>query len=498
MTLSVLEYLKKNGPCLSSEVTEYLVSSGISSDAARQRVSRGSKQVLRLDLSLPKRVKFLYTKEQSGTWAYWVNLQEALLSTNSAYGFAITALRARGGIMPKNFFEIASGSPIKQKKHLSASTVLSRLISTNLVKETTVEGVGPCIYLGLHTNHVDELIAPMRARYNVESITLEGIKQWLQNLGFVSYNLAITRSNQSNPTVSTTAWDLMGQSYLSPVVSFVSNTDKPKNGFVVCEILLTEEVSEVDILPFIQKLNALRSLNNVGKQLVFFVADSFSLNALKKLKSIGVSPATTKAIFDTETAKGLRNLTEILSNVIEKAITPEKIDEIFKSLGKIEGAANRLRGNLFEYVIAETMRAEFTHIELNRVCQGLSGSKEADVICISQSQVLFIEGKGYNINRLVDIETVDYWLTQQIPVFRQAALNHSDWKTRKMRFEFWSTGTFSDEARTRLEEAEKQASRYEIGFKDMHLIKSKIQATSNSALKKTFEEHFAKHPMNNK
>jgi hypothetical protein len=149
-------------------------------------------------------------------------------------------------------------------------------------------------------------------------------------------------------------------------------------------------------------------------------------------------------------------------------------------------------------VIAETMRAEFTHIELNRVCQGLSGSKEADVICISQSQVLFIEGKGYNINRLVDIETVDYWLTQQIPVFRQAALNHSDWKTRKMRFEFWSTGTFSDEARTRLEEAEKQASRYEIGFKDMHLIKSKIQATSNSALKKTFEEHFAKHPMNNK
>ena len=328
---------------MSSEITEYLVNTlKLTPDAARQRVSRAGEDISRLDLSFPRRAKFLFLKEQAGSNLYWVRLELALLSTNSAYGFAITALSERGGIMPRQHFEIACGAPIKQKKHLAAEVVLNKLKSANLLKEIHVEGIGPCIYLGLHVNHIETLIPAMKARLFTEELVLRGIKSWMRKLGFISYNQVSVRSLEKNPTVSTTAWDLAGPSYLSPLVTFPNNSSKPNPGFVVCDILLNHEVSETGIAPYLQKLNALRCLKNVGKQLCFFFAHSFSDSAFKKLKSQGISPATISAIFDNETARGLRELTDILSEVAIRSIEPEKIDIIFNSLGKIEGAASRL------------------------------------------------------------------------------------------------------------------------------------------------------------
>jgi hypothetical protein len=54
----VHKYLKKHGPALSSEITEYLVNTlKLTPDAARQRVSRAGEDISRLDLSFPRRAK---------------------------------------------------------------------------------------------------------------------------------------------------------------------------------------------------------------------------------------------------------------------------------------------------------------------------------------------------------------------------------------------------------------------------------------------------------
>lgn len=79
MNYSVHQYLLRNGPSLSSEITEYLIHScGLSSQTARQRVSRATQDILRLELSFPRRAKFLFLKEQAGTGLYWGRLNEAL------------------------------------------------------------------------------------------------------------------------------------------------------------------------------------------------------------------------------------------------------------------------------------------------------------------------------------------------------------------------------------------------------------------------------------
>lgn len=496
MTNLVYQYLKKNGPSLSSEVVQYLIQfRQLSQSAARQHVSRAKHEIMRLDLSFPRRTKFLFLSEQAGTGLYWSRLEKALLDSNSVYGLAIVAISERGGIIPKEHFEIASGSPIRQQRHLAAQTVLTNLIAAKLLKEIQVDGIGSCIYLGLHTNHVESLIPGMRARLLVEDIILRGVKSWMRNLGFVSYNQVSVRNTTQKPKVSTTAWDMCSPSYLSPLVSFKKDSSKPRPGFVVCDILLSEEVSEVALRPFLNKLAALRNLRNVGKQFPFFVANSFSKDAFNKLKSMGISPATTSAIFDNETTRATKELISLFSAVAEQAVSPNKIDEIFKSLGKIEGAASRLRGAFFEYIVADAMRSEYSDVRLNKHCQTSRGVKEADVICSDNKEIKFIEGKGLGFNRKVSLADVNYWLTEQIPIFKDYVLRHPDWKDKQMVFEIWTTSTFDPDAIERLELAKLNTSKYRIEFRDVQEVTTLVNNTSNKALIKTFNTHFLSHPL---
>lgn len=496
MKNSVEKYLLENGPSLSSEISEHLVKKlGISAAAARQRVSREGKKAIRLDLSFPRRARFLYLRDQSGKGIFWGRLESALLNTNSAYGYALQALDERGGIMPRNHFEIACGSPIRQQKHLSSSIILKRLQDTNLIKEIEVKGIGLCIYKGIHFNHVESLIPNMKARLLAEDMILRAFSDWLRKMGFVAYNQIKVRSHTNNPVISTTAWDLAGPSYLSPLVSFKSD-NTPNPGFIACDILLTDEVSLIGIKPFLLKLNSLRSLKKVGKQLCFFVANTFQNDAFNKLKSEGISPTTVSTLFGNDVRSSLLELIRLLSDTALQVVAPEKIDKIFSSLGKIEGAAGRLRGAFFEYIVAEAMRSEsHRDIVLNRICQTSIGSKEADVICVTNNSIKFIEGKGYHPTKRVTLAEVNYWLNEQIPIFKAFSHIHPDWKNTDLIFEFWTTGTYELDALERLEEASKNTTKYTINFKDNFEVHKTIKNTKNLALIKTFYDHFYNHPM---
>ena len=147
----VKQFLKVNGPSLSTDISEHLVQElNITSAAARQRVSREGKELLRLDRFFPRNAKFLYLQEQAGSFNYWQNLEQALLKTNSAIGHAISAIREREGVIPLKHFEIVCGSPIKQKKHIPANVILKQLQDANLIKTINIEG-GRRMYLLRYT-----------------------------------------------------------------------------------------------------------------------------------------------------------------------------------------------------------------------------------------------------------------------------------------------------------------------------------------------------------
>jgi hypothetical protein len=84
-------FLTTNGPSRSSLVGEYLVQqSGMTPEAARQRLSRAANPIVRFPIPLlPKREAFMYHLRDRNTGRFWDNFHRDLRETNSVYGAAL-------------------------------------------------------------------------------------------------------------------------------------------------------------------------------------------------------------------------------------------------------------------------------------------------------------------------------------------------------------------------------------------------------------------------
>lgn len=99
---TVAQFLSDHGPSRSSLIVEALVASGLSPVAARQRVSRASKPVLRFPVPLlPKREAFLYLAKDRNGERFWQNFLRDLRETNSVYAAAIDGFIARVAVFPQ-------------------------------------------------------------------------------------------------------------------------------------------------------------------------------------------------------------------------------------------------------------------------------------------------------------------------------------------------------------------------------------------------------------
>lgn len=307
--------LRKLGPCTSTELVATLVSQhGLSAAAARQRVSR-CKSIKKLAyLKFPRGARFVYLQEKYASPAFWQALTHALLRHSSAYGRGLAALLARGGMMPVAHFYIACGSPLAQKRRLSAEAVLTHLQRAGLVRTFQVEGLGQRLELSQQAGPDRYDLAAMRARLRTESLLLNAIKDWARKLNLVSFNKVKVRDEGGDlPKVGTFYWDLTAPSYLAPLVQW--NGNNPKPGFLVCDVLTGINVSAQELRPFVNKCVTLRSLAKVGRCIQLFVADGYTPEAFKLAKQAGVIPASPEALFGTEVARALRELTELLKDV---------------------------------------------------------------------------------------------------------------------------------------------------------------------------------------
>ena len=121
------------GPILSSDLCRRLEDAGLSSSAARQRISRAGGQVKRVSpLPFPKRASVLFHESISDSRAYWDGLLKIAKEASPVYGAAIAAVQARSGVVPLAHFDIISGAPQRQKRQIPSSAVLERLIEARL------------------------------------------------------------------------------------------------------------------------------------------------------------------------------------------------------------------------------------------------------------------------------------------------------------------------------------------------------------------------------
>lgn len=166
-------------------------------------------------------------------------------------------------------------------------------------------------------------------------------------------------------------------------------------------------------------------------------------------------------------------------------------------MGKIEGAANQLRGTLFEYLAADILRKAGAHqVRMNRIFKQEAKEAEADVIAVRDNLSLtFIECKGHSPYGETPHYEVEKWLQHNVPIFFKSAREHDDWKNLPVHFEFWTTAPLTEESIQFLEKAKAsiKPTRYTIGWRLGPEVLKICQETRDSGLINAFRKHFMKY-----
>lgn len=293
------------------------------------------------------------------------------------------------------------------------------------------------------------------------------------------------------PRVGTFAWDLTSPSYLTSLLTR-SKTKQVKSGWVVCDVLLIEDAKLQHVEPFLHKVRSLNALKNIGRTMFILVAQGYDAEAFKALRSAGIIPATPKSLFGEDVAAGFRELIQTLNEAAKGVVDPEKFDQLFSKLGKLEGAIGNMRGAFFELLVAEVVRKTAGGlVKLNKICKGKDGNAEVDVYNLNEGiTAQMIECKGIAPGTLVDDEEVSVWLTTRITRVRHH-LQNQGWSGPLPRFELWTSGALSAQAHERIEKTQlANKSKFEIRVLESDALRIAVKAVNDQSLLKTFEHHF--------
>lgn len=500
--------LRKDGPCLSSSLVSKLMSEyGLKYDAARKQVSRGCIGLKKLGyLVFPKRVRFIYLEKDFGSSYYWSALEEALKNSNSSYGLAYFAIEERNGVIPESHFNSICGSPLKQKKHISADTIKDNMLKANIIKIRHVNRMGNCLILGkLSRDESDtsfEYYAELSyARIMAEDIAIiPSIKKWLQNNGLVSYDKVNSRDNNKFPSVFTFEFDMTAPSYLGVLSEYDKSKELIKPGFVTCDILYNK-ITENSIEPFIKKYKSLASLksdNNI-KVLHILIAQKYSSDALHKAKSSRLLlPVTLDSLFGKKVSIGVDSLVNIYRDIRRDSLNLGDFDVVFDAFEGMKGIYGNIRGTLFELVCTDIIRKNIRpdSIETNKKIRINEDSAEIDIMIeIKNKSLCFIECKGYQPDSVISHEEIKKWLTVRVPRIRKWVLSDQRWKNMSVSFELWITCEINDDSKAIINRQKEKIRKYNLNIRNREDILGYVNNTKDTELINIYKKYFNTNPL---
>jgi hypothetical protein len=394
-------------------------------------------------MPFPKRARFIYLEDQFGTEPYWSALIRAIEEANPAYAAALAGVRARGGILPRTHFDVASGCPALQKKQVASATVLERLISVRLLSRVSIEGYGECVALHEEAPYLAAERASMRARLLTEDVLIGAMRSWLGRMNFASPKVTTVRG-ETMPKFATFHFDICGPCYLRPMRRFRAEAVDP--GFVVADVVLGRILEEDEVKPFIRKCETLSYLREVRPFLPILIADGFSLEALRACRAQGIVATRPETLFGRDVGQALADLPQTLMRAAAIAASdPKKLESLFSRLGGIEGAATNLRGALFELIVGHMVRSiEGGSIDIGEIVRDQESNRprEIDVRLVKERNLTIYECKGYQPGTVVHDGEVEEWLTDKVPVIYKAHRQQQRFDGAAIRFEFWTCGSF--------------------------------------------------------
>lgn len=489
--------LAGRGPCLSSELAYLLVTNfGLTPVAARKRISRGSANIKKLSyIIFPHRARFVYLKSDYASDKYWKALYSSLRRENSSYYMAINAIRSRGGMVSKNEFGIICGSPIRQKNHIPYESILSSLIKSEIVLETSNKDGEKYIYLKENEGSETLLIESQISKELISGIMTEQSRTWLKQLGLVSYGKTKAMGDDSkNPIVGTFEWHITGPSYTHPLAKTSANMKQP--GFVACDLNTTPITTLDDINTFIRKMDMTSSMKNVSNCLFVYISNGYTEKALYLAKSKGVMAITFSNVFGKRNTIAVEKLGDLLKNKNIYDSQPSEIIKLTKELNERNGLTQNLRGRLFEFICAEIKKRiePSSRISIGKEYITNQGDKaEADITSIRDDvSISFIECKAIKRESILDDEQVNRWLDVRIPRLLNYCKSHPDYKHIKKSFELWITGDLSESSVIKIDQFKAKHPKNKIIIKKHQELLADVNSINDRALKNLLFNYFLK------
>lgn len=94
------------------------------------------------------------------------------------------------------------------------------------------------------------------------------------------------------------------------------------------------------------------------------------------MKRAGIIPATPENLFGKDFADALFQLRDLVGSItLSLKDNIAAIDDIMSKLANIAGATNQLQGDLFEYIVAETVRIDSKDVEVGKYVSRLRGRR---------------------------------------------------------------------------------------------------------------------------
>lgn len=470
--------LKKRGPMLSNALAQALEKSKrITYNTASQRVAR-DKKILKIKGYFSSNLSLCYLPVHIENGILFDALNRAMYENGKKYWYTLNALKLHGGIINQRFLECYTNYPvIALKGHLPFKKVMQKFVASDI----------------LNFNDEYYILSPKLIKTNVNSITyrtIEVIKENIiadfnsltKNIGLISFH-----TGEKFAEFGKFRWAFKGVSNITGLMQ------KEKPGFILADILIGTSINEKDVLFFIEKLKHIQSFKNASKTIPFLIVDDLSKEALIILKHHGIAIGFINELFGQKYADTLKELVAVLNNAgASLKSNPEKYLDLIKELKKYnEGLANNIRGALFEFVVGHIHSTDSNNsIDLGREILEDNARHEIDVLANYPDKIVLAECKAKRSK--VDLKTVDKWLGKKIPAFKSWIEKQETWRKKRIEFEFWSTGGFTDDAIAELDYIISSATKYKVSYFNAEDIRNKALSMKNKKLKEALDDFFIK------
>lgn len=501
MPNEISRWLQKNGPALTMELISALTEKGINAGTARKRIQRARGEYKHFEgVNFEKNAQFIYLEYQYGTRKFWKKFEEACYQAGKSYWDTIVTLKSRGGIIPFSLFPRVAGTPAIRKGQLAPQIIFERLSRIGLL-ETFEENKNKYIQFKPLFYHRNSL-SLMRAKELTEKIVLSGVKDWARKIGLGSYDSFAMRY-ESEVLVSNISWDLSAPSYIAPFRSIQNKSIMP--GFIVCDInLMHDAIEKSEAEAFLRKYNLAIAPQKIRPILPMMLGHRFEQEAFSLLKSKGILAITLKDLFGDGLSEALHDLVKMLTDLGKKiSADPNCLIAVMNKLSKIEGAANNLRGDLFELIIGALARdIEGGYLETRSrhtdPATGRSAEIDVQINRGTDKGILVIECKAKSPRAMVSEKDIKKWYQDRVPLIFSILSNGGKHTKEPIRFELWSNGRFVNSGLSWLKQQKTNLGNYTVDWKDGEKLRTYASKAKNAKLRNMLNEHYFRNAIKRK